>query len=60
MSMQVRLLPEDRVESKVYGVDSHRLALYLDSQQRLLPLIRAAILEQMGFPVPTYRLHNLV
>lgn len=50
-----------KVEVKIFGVDSHRVALWLDSQNRLLPLMRNAILGQMGLPTqPLYRPANLL
>ena len=54
------MLPEDHVQLHVYTVDSHRLALWLDSQKRLAPLIRACILGEMGFKSGNVRLQNLL
>lgn len=58
--MQARLLPADHVHLKVYSVNTHRLAYYLDCTDKLLPLIRGALLQEMGFPSGNVRLQNLV
>lgn len=50
----------DRVQLKVYGVSTHRLALYLSSTEQLLPIIRGTLLQEMGFASGHIRLHNLV
>ena len=57
---QARLLPEEHVRLKVYGVSTHRLAAYLDAQGQLLPLIQGCLLQQMGFPSGHIRLVNLL
>ena len=57
---QARLLPEEHVRLKVYGVNTHRLAYYLDAQGQLLPLIQGCLLRQMGFPSGNVRLSNLL
>ena len=57
--MQAKLLPAEKVELKVYPEDTHRLALALDHQKRLLPTIKTAILKEMGlYKAP--RLLNLL
>lgn len=33
---------------KIWGVNSHRLAAVLDGRERLLPLVRSAVLEELG------------
>ena len=59
---QVRLLPAGGgVATRVYSVDSHRLALALDRQGRLLPLVRGEVLRSLGREDPgQVRLGNLV
>ena len=57
---QARQLPEDTAALKIYSIDSHRLALALDSQGRLLPLVRSTLLGQMGFKSGDVRIQNLV
>ncbi|KAJ9519978.1 hypothetical protein QJQ45_014706, partial [Haematococcus lacustris] len=39
---QANLLAPDQVRHKVFGLDSHRLALHLDSKGELLPLVRVS------------------
>ena len=52
-------MPPDKCNLKVHYVDSHRLAITLNRQNRLLPAIRAAILKEMGlYRAP--RLANLL
>ena len=58
--LQAKLLPADKVQLKVYGVSTHRLARYLDSTEQLLPIVRGTLLQEMGFPSGHIRLHNLV
>ena len=57
---QAKLLPAENVQLKVYGVSTHRLALYLASTEQLLPIVRATLLQEMGFSSGHIRLHNLV
>lgn len=45
---------------QVYGVDSHRLALALARQRKLAPIIREAVLGEMGINSGNVRLVNLV
>ncbi|KAF5835339.1 hypothetical protein DUNSADRAFT_7571 [Dunaliella salina] len=45
---QAKLLPEDKVAHKVYNLDSHRVAIYLESQAKLLPLVQEVMLNSMG------------
>ncbi|GMH43494.1 hypothetical protein BSKO_11416 [Bryopsis sp. KO-2023] len=52
---QVQQLDQSKIKWKVFGVDSHRLAMYLDMNQKLVPVVRAA----MGFPTGEVRLSNL-
>jgi hypothetical protein len=54
------LAPGDGAVAQVYSVDSHRLALALDHGGRLLPLLRAAILHEMGLPAGNVRAANLL
>ena len=58
--LQAKLLPVDRAQLKVYGVSTHRLALYLSSTEQLLPIVRGTLLQEMGFASGHIRLHNLV
>lgn len=46
--LQARLIPSERARLHIYGVDSHRLALYMDGAKLLLPAIKKAIVQQMG------------
>eukprot|EP00878_Enallax_costatus_P005986 GHUV01006278.1.p2 GENE.GHUV01006278.1~~GHUV01006278.1.p2 ORF type:complete len:465 (+),score=146.42 GHUV01006278.1:1741-3135(+) len=48
------------VDIKVYGVDSHRLALALARQRKLAPIIREAVLAEMGISSGNVRLVNLL
>ncbi|KAK9830263.1 hypothetical protein WJX72_010668 [[Myrmecia] bisecta] len=57
---QGKMLPQEHVQLEVYSVDSHRLALYLDDSHKLLPIVRNAILAEMGYTPKEVRLHNLV
>lgn len=57
---QAKLLPEEHVQLKVYTCDSHRLAFILDQRGKLVPLLRAAILSEMGYRANNVRLGNLV
>ena len=59
-SNSCRLLPEDRSELKVYSIHEHRLAAHLDHFARLLPVIRNAILTEMGFKAQVIRISNLL
>ncbi|KAF5837548.1 hypothetical protein DUNSADRAFT_4184 [Dunaliella salina] len=45
---QAKLLPEDKVAHKVYNLDSHRVAIYLEAQAKLLPLVQEVMLNSMG------------
>jgi hypothetical protein len=40
---QARNLPVEHVRLNVHGVDSHRLAYYLDKQSQLVPLVLEAL-----------------
>jgi hypothetical protein len=59
---QVNALPKSApaLQVKVYSVDSHRLALYLDRQGKLEALVRAAVLNAAGLDAGQVRLTNLV
>ena len=59
-SKSCRLLPEDRAELKVYSIHEHRLAAHLDRFARLLPIVRNAILTEMGFKAQVIRISNLL
>ena len=45
--LQAKLLPEDKCELVIHDVDSHRLAITLNRNQRLLPIIRKAIMKEL-------------
>jgi hypothetical protein len=45
---------------KPYQVDSHRLALVLAGRQQLMPILREAILQEMGLQSGNIRLANLL
>ena len=56
---QAKLLPLDKCNLKVHYVDSHRLAITLNRENKLLPAIRTAMLKEMGlYRAP--RLANLL
>ena len=57
---QAKLLPQEHVQLKVFTCDSHRLAFILDQRGKLVPLLRAAILSEMGFCAGNVRLQNLL
>ncbi|KAL6745416.1 hypothetical protein V8C86DRAFT_3035620 [Haematococcus lacustris] len=58
---QANLLPPDQVRHKVFGLDSHRLALHLDSKGELLPLVREHLHAALGMaPKASVRLANLL
>ena len=58
---QARLVPQDHCQLKVYHLDSHRLAHALSAQNKLVPIIRSSILNEMGFKsADNIRLQNLV
>lgn len=59
--VQARCLPETgAVRLQVYGVDSHRLALYLDSKGQLERIVRGASLRAQGLAdTGALRLANL-
>jgi hypothetical protein len=48
------------VHVKVYSVESHRLALALARQQKLAPLVREAIMGELGAPSGNVRYANLL
>ena len=43
---------------EVYDNNSHRLAIYLDGVQKLLPLIRTALLKEMGHVLDAFDPHR--
>lgn len=57
---QGRLLPQEAVRLQVYGVESHRLALMLDRQGKLLPLVGGVVRGAIGLRASNARLSNLV
>lgn len=56
---QANILPKDGAHVQIYSVDSHRLAIALDRGGRLLPAMRAAILNEMGLSGNNVRVSNL-
>ena len=56
---QANLLPKDAAHVQIYSVDSHRLAIALDRGGKLLPTLRAAILNEMGLSGNNVRVANL-
>jgi len=56
---QVNMLPQNKLNVKVYGVTSHRLAISLDKSGKLLPMLRAAILHELGLSGKNVRISNL-
>ncbi len=52
--------PERGVTVDVQPVGSHRLALALDKQGKLLPLVQSAVLAELGIKPPPVRLANLL
>ncbi len=52
------MLPAERVKLEIYGNNSHRLAIYLDGEQKLLPLIRTALLKEMGHELEAFDPHR--
>jgi len=58
---QVNILPRDapNLLVKIYGVDSHRLALALDRSGKLAAIVKAAILNEMGVSGNNLRIANL-
>lgn len=60
---QARIIPpeQENVSLKVYSIDSHRLAYYLQTRERLAPLVREALLHEMGWGCrDNIRLSNLL
>lgn len=53
---QVQQLDQSKIKWKAYDVDSHRLAVYLDLNQKLVPLVRSAL----GIRGKTAQIANLV
>ena len=56
---QANILPKDDVHVRIYSVNSHRLAVTLERADKLMPLIRGAILNEMGLSGNNIRLSNL-
>ncbi len=48
------------MQLKVFSCDSHRLAFILDGRGKLVPLLKDAVVSEMGFRTHNVRLHNLV
>lgn len=51
---------QHHVVVKVYSVESHRLALALARQRKLAPLVREAVLQELGLQSGNVRLANLL
>lgn len=58
---QINKLPRksENLGVKLYSINSHRLAIALDRSGELLPLIRGAILNQMGLSGGRVRISNM-
>ncbi|MEW5319309.1 MAG: hypothetical protein WDW38_010469 [Sanguina aurantia] len=57
---QVHSLPK-KVRHTIFPADSHRLALHLERQGKLMPIVQEVLLQQMGvIQKRGVRLHNLV
>ena len=48
------------IRVKVFSLDSHRLALHLDKQGKLLPIVKDAIAHEMGERTGNIRISNLL
>ena len=46
---QASLLPREQVSLNVTHLDSHRLARFLDSEDKLLPLVHDILAGEMGY-----------
>jgi Leucine-rich repeat (LRR) protein len=56
---QANICPKQAAVVKIYSIESHRLAIALDRQGKLLPTVRAAILNEMGLSGNNVRVSNL-
>jgi hypothetical protein len=56
---QVNLLPQNSTHVQIYSIDSHRLAAALDRAGKLLPMLRAAISNELGLSGSNVRISNL-
>jgi Leucine-rich repeat (LRR) protein len=56
---QATICPKQAAIVKIYSIESHRLAIALDRQGKLLPTVRAAILNEMGLSANNVRVSNL-
>lgn len=56
---QTKLLPPTKAKVKVFSLDSHRLALYLDQRDKLLPIVQDAIQHEMDVRTGNVRIANL-
>jgi len=57
---QANICPKQAANVKIYSLESHRLAIALDRAGKLLPPIRAAILNEMGLSANNVRVSNLL
>jgi hypothetical protein len=57
---QANICPKQAAIVKIYSLESHRLAIALDRAGKLLPPIRAAILNEMGLSANNVRVSNLL
>ena len=53
-------MPPEDAELEIYDLDSHRLAYYLDRDDKLVPLIARALKRELGYPVKAVRMANLL
>jgi Leucine-rich repeat (LRR) protein len=56
---QANICPKQAAHVQIYSIESHRLAIALDRAGKLLPPIRAAILNEMGLSANNVRVSNL-
>ncbi|KAH7622124.1 putative Leucine-rich repeat-containing protein 1 [Nannochloris sp. 'desiccata'] len=57
---QAIICPKEAANVKIYSIESHRLAIALDRAGKLLPAMRAAILNEMGLSANNVRVSNLL
>ncbi|CAD7697524.1 unnamed protein product [Ostreobium quekettii] len=57
---QVRQLPQEQINWKVFHVDTHRLAIHLENAGRLVPLVLGALAEEVKVPSGTTRAANML
>lgn len=58
--LQAREVPAEEAALEIYDLDSHRLPYHLDRRGELVPCIQRAIKKELGFPINSVRLANLL